>query len=140
MASTKNSPNNVFNLTSIESIKFMQSNYFDMGTNNANSYAQKLEIINLICFLTQKMQKIDSIKFSCCLDVLSKIFNVDLNDLNETGEHLNFNVNHVRSFGLICDNLLWGTIDPVPKPENFKSAKEIKDYIFKYFTEEWAPF
>lgn len=139
MASTKNSQN-PYKLTNMESVKFMQSIYFDTGSNNAQSYEQKMKVINLICFLTQKMQKVDAKKYESCIKVLSTIFNVDLENLDSSEIYTNFSVDNVRSFGLICDNLLWGTIDSIPKPDGFNSAKEIKDYIVKYFTEEWAPF
>lgn len=115
-------------------------NYFSTGSNNAASYLQKLELINLICFLTQKLNKKDPEKYPSCLSVLSAIFNVDLNNM-ETAQHcLTISAEHVRSFGLICDDLLWGTNDEIAKPEGITNAKEIKEKIINYFTEEWAPF
>ena len=46
----------------------------------------------------------------------------------------------IRSFGLICDDLLWGTNTPIKKPEGYSNASEIKDKIISYFKEELAPF
>ena len=140
MASIKNSQNNPYVLKSIDSIKFMQANYFDTGCNNARSYAQKMEIINLICFLTQKLNKKDAEKYPDCLSVLGAILDVDLKDPDLDQYVFGFNPIIVRSFGLICDNLLFGCEDEIPKPENVTNAKEIKEKIKKYFTEEWAPF
>ena len=118
----------------------MQSIYFSTGSNNAQSCVQKMKVINLICFLTQRMQKVDAKKYENCIKVLNTIFGVDLENFDSSMECTNFNIDNVRSFGLICDDLLWGTTDSIPKPEGFETAKEIKDYIVKYFTEEWAPF
>lgn len=124
----------------MEAVKFMQSIYFSTGSNNAQSVTQKMKVINLICFLTQRMQKVDAKKYENCIKVLNTIFEVDLENFDFSMECPNFNIDNVRSFGLICDDLLWGTNDTIPKPEGFETAKEIKDYIVKYFTEEWAPF
>lgn len=110
------------------------------GTNNAQSYAQKLDIVNLICFLSQKMSKKDPKRYSSCLSVLSIIFNNDFSDMSNDRHCTQVDPVQIRSFGLICDSLLWGTNDDIPKPEGFNNVKEIKDKIITYFTEEWIPF
>lgn len=141
MASTKNSQkDNPYVLESIDSIKYMQSVYFSTGTNCAQSYKQKLDIINLICFLTQKMNQKDPDKYSSCLKVLSAIFETNLEDATLDKTLINANAECVRSFGLICDDLMWGTTDEITKPEGYSNAKEIKDKIISYFKDEWLPF
>ena len=124
----------------MDSIKFMQANYFSTGSNNAASFTQKLEMIKLIAFLTQVMNKKNPEKYSSSLDVLSAIFNVNLSDVNESKLCYNISAEHVRSFDLICDDLLWGTTEELKAPEGITNAKEIKDKIITYFTDEWTPF
>ena len=117
----------------------MQANYFATGSNNAGSFTQKLEIIKLIAFLTQKMHKKNPEKYPDALSVLNTIFKVDLAKTEESVV-TNFSVKHVLSFALLCDDLLWGTVEELPKPEGIKDAKEIVDKIITYFTDEWSPF
>lgn len=141
MALKKNSQEtNPYVLSSIDSIKFMQTNYFSTGSNNAASFTQKLEIIKLIAFLTQIMNKKDPKKYSNSLDVLSAIFNVNLSDIETSKLCVSISAEHVRSFALICDDLLWGTNEELKAPEGITNAKEIKDKIITYFTDEWTPF
>jgi hypothetical protein len=121
----------------MDALKFMQANYFSTASNNAQSAKQKLEIIQLICFLTQIMQKKNPEKYSNALAVLGVIFNTDFNN---NPELVNGDFNTIRSFGMICDDILWGTNEQLDKPEGYSSAKDIKDKIVNYFSEEWAPF
>lgn len=141
MASTKNSQkNNPYVFESIDSLKYMQATYFATGTNCAQSYKQKMDIINLICFLTQKMSQKDPEKYSSCLKVLSAIFGTNIEDSTLDKTLISASAEHIRSFGLICDDLMWGTSDEIAKPEGFTNAKEIKDKIISYFKDEWLPF
>ena len=111
-------------------------NYFTTQSNNAQSCEQKIEIIQLICFLTQKMKEKDPEKYDSALKVLGVIFKEDFTMMEESsGEST-----AIRSFGLICDDLLWGTNSPIKKPEGYNNASEIKDKIISYFKEELAPF
>ena len=115
----------------------MQDNYFSTLSNNAQSFKQKLDMIKLICFLTQVMKKKNPEKYPDALTMLGVIFNVDLHKIDQT---MTGDYSIIRAFGLICDDLLWGTNDDIEKPEGYSNAKEIKDKIINYFTEEWAPF
>lgn len=139
MASTKNSQknDNLYALNSLASIRVMQATYFSTLTNNARSYQQKLDMIQMICFLTQKMNQKDPEKYPNATSVLGAIFDVDF---SKEVVDINGSMNLVRSFGMICDNLMWGTCDNIEKPEGITNAKEIKNKIINYFTEEWAPF
>lgn len=141
MALKKNSPEtNPYVLNSIDSIKFMQASYFSTASNNAGSLTQKLEIITLITFLTQVMNKKDPVKYPDSLSVLSAIFGIDLSKVEEEKSYTSVDVKTVRSFALLCDDLLWGTNEDLKKPEGITNASEIKDKIITYFTDEWAPF
>ena len=142
MALKKNSQEtNPYVLSSIDSMKFMQANYFSTGSNNAASFTQKLEIIKLIAFLTQVMNKKNPEKYSNSLDVLSAIFNINLSDTDASDKvYLNVSASHIRSFALVCDDLLWGTNEELKVPEGITNAREIKDKIITYFTDEWTPF
>lgn len=111
-------------------------NYFSTASNNAQSCEQKMEIIRLICFLTQKMCEKDPEKYGSALKVLSVIFGRDV----QVADSICGNDATIRAFGLICDDLLWGTCVPIARPEGYKNASEIKDKIVSYFNEEIAPF
>lgn len=111
--------------------------YFTTLSNNAESYQQKIDIINLICFLTSKMNQKNPDKYPNAIAVLGAIFNTDLTvQCNETTGHDSL----IRAFGLICDDLMWGTKCDIPKPEGYTNASEIKNVIVSYFTDEWKPF
>lgn len=142
MASKKNSQEtNPYVLNSIDSVKFMQASYLSTASNNAGSLTQKLEIIHLILFLTQIMNKKDPNKYPDSLSVLSAIFGTDLSNVDESNKlYSTVDIKTVRSFALLCDDLLWGTNEDLKKPEGITNASEIKDKIVTYFTDEWAPF
>jgi hypothetical protein len=136
MASTKNSQN-PYNFKTIDDLKFIQNNYFTTATNTTNSVFKKLEIIQLICFITQKLHKKDAETYRDAVTVLEKIFNIDLrSDVNTT----NGNTDILRSFGLLCDDLMWNTNDEFPTPEGCSNIKDIKNKIVTYFNDEWMPF
>lgn len=91
----------------------------------------------MIMFLTQKMNKKNPEKYPDCISVLSAIFGDDFSVIvpNESGLST-----IIRSYALICDDLLWGTIDELTPPEGFNNAKDIKNVILDYFNNEWIPF
>lgn len=118
----------------------MEINKYETGSNTSCSYKRKLEIIYLICFLTQKMRRKDSKKYPDCITVLGAIFNIDLNNEEDIKSRCDNSGNYIKAYGLICDELLWGTNDELEKPEGITNANEIKDIIIKYFADEWTPF
>lgn len=135
MASKKNFP------ITFDYIKTMQQSYISTGTNNSGSYMQKMEIINLICFLTQKMSQANPEKYKTSVDVLNNIFKIDIEHPDTiVSQDTTLNIDNIRSFALICDDLLWGTVDEIPKPEGITNTKEIVKKIYSYFKDEWAPF
>ena len=135
MASKKNFP------ITFDYIKTMQQSYISTGTNNSGSYIQKMEIINLICFLTQKMSQANPEKYKTSVDVLNNIFKIDIEHPDTiVSQDATLNIDNIRSFALICDDLLWGTVDEIPKPEGINNTKEIVKKIYSYFKDEWAPF
>ena len=140
MALTKNSQKRMENpyvYKSIDQLKLLQMNYFSTATNNACSWKQKMEIIHLICFMTQKMNKKDPVKYPDCIAVLESIFGGNsMAMMDESSGQINI----IRSFGMICNDLMWGTSDEIEKPEGITNGKEIKDKIVTYFNEEWTPF
>ncbi len=133
MGSIKNA--NPYKLDTVEQRNIVYSQYFSLNTNTAASYTEKLKLINCICFLQQRMNKKDPKKYDSCLSLLKIIFNKkDLTTI-EDGED-----NFIVSLAILCDDLLWGINDEVPKPEGFNTTKEIKEFIVKYVIDEWMPF
>lgn len=136
MASTKNSLN-PYKFETLDQLKFVHDAYFSTHTNTAASYAQKLEIIHLLCFMTQLLNQKSPKEYPNAIIVLEKIFNVGLANNTDNSPGI---VESLRAFGILCDDLLWGTSDKIPKPEGYSNLQEIKNKILNYFNDEWLPF
>lgn len=118
----------------MDGLEYMQATYFSTCSNNAYSFQQKMEIITLICALSQRMIQAMPEKYKNCVDVLGNIFSICI-DAQTPGLG-----GAIRSFGMICDDLLRGTTDMIPVPQEYKNGQQVRDKIYSYFTEEWAPF
>ena len=136
MASTKNSQN-PYKFETLEQLKFVQDAYFSTHTNTASSYKQKMEIIHLICFMTQVLKAKDKTLYPNAVTVLEQVFNINVHDCVDTETGLN---ESIRAFGMICDDLMWGIEDKIEKPEGISNLKDIKNKIVTYFNDEWMPF
>lgn len=136
MASIKNSQN-PYKFETLEQLKFVQDAYFSTHTNTALSYKQKMEIIHLICFMTQVLKAKDKTLYPNAITVLEQVFNVNLHDNTDKENTLN---ESIRAFGMMCDDLIWGTEDKIEKPEGISNLKDIKNKIVTYFNDEWMPF
>lgn len=136
MASIKNSQN-PYKFETLEQLKFVQDAYFSTHTNTAASYKQKMEIIHLICFMTQFLKAKDKTLYPNAVAVLEQIFNINIHDDVDKENALN---ESIRAFGMLCDDLMWGTNDKIEKPEGISNLKDIKNKIVTYFNDEWMPF
>jgi hypothetical protein len=136
MALTKNSMNPC-KFETLEQLKFVQEAYFSTHTNTALSYKQKMEIIHLICFMTQVLKTKDKTMYPNAVTVLEQVFNINLRDNTDKDTSLN---ESIRAFGMICDDLMWGAEDKIEKPEGISNLKDIKNKIITYFNDEWMPF
>lgn len=136
MASTKSSQN-PYKFETLEQLKFVQDAYFSTHTNTALSYKQKMEIIHLICFMTQVLKSKDKTKYPNAVTVLEQVFNSNLHNNVDKENGLN---ESIRAFGMLCDDLLWGIEDKIEKPEGISNLKDIKNKIVTYFNDEWMPF
>ena len=96
-----------------------------------------MEIIHLLCFMTQLLKKKDQRTYPNTVAVLEKIFNVDLHGNTDGSPGC---IDGLRAFGILCDDLLWGTEDAIAKPEGYSNLQEIKNKIVNYFNDEWLPF
>lgn len=136
MASTKNSQN-PYKFDTFDQLEFVHNSCFSTHTNTSASYAHKMEIIHLLCFMTQLLRKKDDRLYPDTITVLEKIFNVDLTNNTSNSPGL---ADSLRAFGILCDDLLWGTTDIIPKPDGYSNLQEIKNKIITYFNDEWLPF
>lgn len=133
MALIKNSP---INLESYEQKSYAYSSYFGLATNTAKSYKQKMDLINSICFLQQRMNKKDPQKYKNCLALLQIIFAKEFQQSGDIpGED-----SLLTGLSIICDDLLYGIEDEIPVPEECKTLKDVKDKIINYVKNEWLPF
>jgi hypothetical protein len=121
----------------LEQLKFVQEAYFSTHTNTALSYKQKMEIIHLICFMTQVLKTKDKTMYPNAVTVLEQVFNINLRDNTDKDTSLN---ESIRALGMICDDLMWGAEDKIEKPEGISNLKDIKNKIITYFNDEWMPF
>lgn len=109
--------------------KGLYTKYFSSGNNTSQSFADKIELITLICFLTQQMNKKDPEKFPDAKSVLDLIFkdSIDWSDSD-----------YVIGLGIVADDFMFG-VKEIEKPGNYSSAKEIVTRI-KELVEQWMPF
>lgn len=121
------SPNN--SGISYQDKKNMYTRYFSSGNNTTQSFNDKMELLTLICFLTQQMKKKDSEKYTCAKDVLDMIFKDSLEWSDS---------DYVIGLGIVADDLMFGT-NEISKPANYNNAKEIVNRI-KELVEQWMPF
>lgn len=135
MVSTKNSQN-PSKFENFEQLQIAYSMNFGTHTNTASSFKQKMEIIHLLCFMTQILKKKDSKTFPNTLAILEKMFNTSL----QTTSISSGMTEGLRAYGILCDDLLWGTEDTIQKPEGFNNLQDIKNKIINYFNDEWMPF
>ena len=96
-----------------------------------------MEIIHLICFMTQVLRTKDKTMYPNAVTVLEQVFNINLHDNTDKENSLN---ESIRAFGMICDDLMWGIEDKIEKPEGISNLKDIKNKIVTYFNDEWMPF
>lgn len=136
MASIKNFQN-PYKFETLEQLNFVRDAYFSTHTNTALSYKQKMEIIHLICFMTQVLKAKDKTLYPNAIAVLEQVFNINIHDGIDKENGLN---ESIRSFGMLCDDLMWGTNDKIEKPEGISNLKDIKNKIVTYFNDEWMPF
>lgn len=123
-----------FQNPTIENKKYIYANWFSSGTNTTCSFKDKLELYTLICYLTQQMKAKDPIKYGSALKVLTAVFKKDFSMPSENGED-----KYIVGLSIICDDLLWGTEDPIPAPTGYKNGNEIVLRI-KQLVEQWLPF
>lgn len=131
---TKNSQN-PFKLETLEQQTFAYNQYFSLGSNTSANYQAKLEIIQLVCFYWKYLNKKDPEKYKSCVELLQSICQTAIPPISGMDQF-------IVGLGLICDNLLWGTIDDLvnPNPDKFKKIKDVHNYIINYITQEWMPF
>ncbi|MDO4465528.1 MAG: hypothetical protein Q4C49_00760 [Bacillota bacterium] len=110
--------------------KSIYTRYFSSGNNTFQSFDNKMELLTLICFLTQKMSKKDPEKYPNAKAVLDMIFkdSIDWADSD-----------YVIGLSIVADDLLFGTVTEIKNPGEYKNAKEIVSRI-KELIEQWMPF
>lgn len=115
-----------------ETKEFLYANYFSSKSNTEQSFANKIELITLLCFLTQALTKARPDTFKKTMDVLQKyIF---------AGEPIGLesDVAYVEGLSIVCDDYLFG-VGPIEKPEQYKTTLEIRARI-KELIQNWLPF
>lgn len=122
------------NNMTLETKRGLYLQFFSSGSNSEQSFGIKIEVITLLCFLTQELNKRHPEEFKTAFDVLSKYVFKDQNAFaSECGW-----VSYMEGLSIICDDLLFG-VSELEKPENYSSASEVKNRI-KEIIAEWLPF
>lgn len=128
---TKNSTN-VIQSTDIVAKRALYTQHFSSGTNFDNSFGMKIEILTLLAFLTQELNKRFPDNYTNAYDTLSKyIFNNG--EFEPSGL-----TNYIIALSIICDDLMWGC-NKIDKPDRYNSANEIRERI-KEIINAWLPF
>lgn len=105
---------------------------FSLGTNVDMDLDKKLELLRLICYLTQQMKKRFPDKYRKPIDVLQNIYNREFTS-GGIGED-----SYLIALSIICDDLMYG-INEISKPSGFSNAKDICIKI-KELADQWMPF
>lgn len=105
--------------------------FFSSQTNTASSFDHKLELLRLVCILTQKLKKGFPDEFCGAKDVLLKY--VYQNQPIELYGDREF----ITSLWIKCDDLLYG-VDEITVPEQFKNTRDIRERILELIA-EWLP-
>lgn len=111
-----------------------KTNYYaniHLGTMTTGRFEDKLELIKLICFMTQNLNKKDPVKYKDTISILSMLYEKELNANNEAFK------DYLYSLSIICEDFLYG-VDNIVNP-GFKDSKEIIIRI-KQLIEQWIPF
>ena len=111
---------------------FLYDSYFSSKSNTEQSFANKIEVLTLLCFLTQVLTKAKSENFKNSLDVLKKYIFAD----EPIG--LDSSVDYIEGLSIICDDFLYG-VGPIEKPKAYKTTLEIRQRI-KELIQNWLPF
>lgn len=112
-----------------------RGNYYNciaLGTLTSKNFEEKLELLKLICFLTQALSKKDPTKYKNPIDVLCLLYKEEF----EKEEYTGFK-NYLVSLAIICEDLLY-VVDDIKNP-GFKNSKDIIIRI-KQLIEQWLPF
>lgn len=106
--------------------------FFSSKTNTNQSFADKIELLTLLGFLTQELCKRKSDTFKNSYDVLTK-YVYPSGQLGEFGDE-----EYIQGVSIVCDDLIWG-VNPIPKPEKYNTSTELRDRI-KELISQWLPF
>lgn len=105
---------------------------FSIGTMTTEKFEDKIELLTLVCFLSNLMQtKKGPFEYPNTLKVLEKV--IERKITSTTGED-----NFLQGLSIVCDDLLYRVKD-VPKPSGYTNASQIVDRI-KELLSQWCPF
>jgi len=106
--------------------------FFSSKTNTNQSFADKIELLTLLGFLTQGLCKRNPELFKNSYDVLTKYIYPN-GQLGEFGDE-----EYIQGISIVCDDLIWG-VNSIPKPDKYSSSTELRDRI-KELISQWLPF
>lgn len=123
--------NGLFDLNdlTVDNKRYLYNYCFSLGTNTVQKFEHKLELMTLLCGLTQQMQKHFPGDWKNSWEVLKDFVYQD--KILEFGED-----NFLSGLSILCDDLMYG-VDEIQLP--FKTAKETKARI-RDLVAEWLPF
>lgn len=124
-------PFNLSELT-VEDKKTLFTKCFSSGTNVEGDFSMKIELLTLTCFLSQELQKRFPDQFKTTLDVFDNyVFTPQIDKNSGMGSY-------IIGLSITCDDLMFGC-NNIQKPENYKSAIEVKNRIIQIIN-SWMPF
>lgn len=120
-------------LTTYKRRKELYNLFFSSNSNTTCSYQDKLKLYTLICCLTQALNKKTPEKYESTLQVLSAIYNRNFENEAESSFR-----DYIFAISIVCDDLLYGTKDEIPRPNN-ETGVELVEKI-KQLISQWLPF
>lgn len=108
---------------------------YSLGTLTSGSFKEKLELIELICYLTFQLREKDSSKYKNTKDVLEELFGKTFTVGNGKDDYF-------INLSLLCDDLLYQVIT-VNKPDKYKDLDKVGNIIaqrIREITDQWCPF
>lgn len=109
--------------------KLIFDRYFSSGNNTNQSFSDKIELLTLICYLTQQLAKRNPEKYKTTKDTLDMVFE---NSIDWAGS------DYIDGLAIISEDLMFGTTE-IEKPAGFSNGKEIVARI-QDLVNQWQPF
>lgn len=106
---------------------------FSSGNNTTAKFSHKIELLNILCCLTQQLRKKDPVKYKSTADVLEVITHESVKQPTSSIG------NYLSGLAIVCDDLLFGVTEQIKISDNLKTGAEAAART-KELIAQWLPF